>query len=227
MTIKFNVPGSKRKELAKTIATWLGTEAAYAGAPSFAYHISDHVLERDGKLITCGLNDETCERLLQHLYDEGFEAEGLPESEPATATEPGIKDSLKIKLDGITEAQQHNISAMIASKKNLIIKALGYDDLYIATTDDELEFPWFKNCETEEDRKAVEHLIRAICEKGKEQTRVTAKEKEVENDKYAFRCFLLRLGFIGPDFKQERKALLRNLTGSSAFRSAKESEVEE
>ena len=78
MTVTFNVPGSKRKELAKTIAKWLGTEASYAGAPSFAYHISDQVLERDGKLITCGLDDETCERLLQHLYDEGFESQDAP-----------------------------------------------------------------------------------------------------------------------------------------------------
>lgn len=47
---------------------------------------------------------------------------------------------------------------------------------------------------------------------------VSAKEKEVDNEKYAFRCFLLRLGFIGAEYKEERKVLLRNLTGSSAFK---------
>lgn len=36
--------------------------------------------------------------------------------------------------------------------------------------------------------------------------------------KKAFRCFLLRLGFIGSEYKAERKILLRNLTGSSAFK---------
>ena len=51
------------------------------------------------------------------------------------------------------------------------------------------------------------------------QKRITAKEKETDNEKYAFRCFLLRLGFIGAEFKAERKILLRNLTGSSAFKS--------
>ena len=50
------------------------------------------------------------------------------------------------------------------------------------------------------------------------QTRITAKEKEIDNEKYAFRCFLLRLGFIGAEYKAERKILLKNLTGSSAFR---------
>ena len=58
------------------------------------------------------------------------------------------------------------------------------------------------------------------------QKRVVAKEKATDNDKYAFRCFLLRLGFIGAEYKSERKILLRNLTGSSAFRSGQPKEVE-
>jgi len=52
----------------------------------------------------------------------------------------------------------------------------------------------------------------------KTQKRVTAKDKTVDNDKYAFRCFLLRLGFIGAEYKADRKILLKNLTGSSAFK---------
>ena len=44
------------------------------------------------------------------------------------------------------------------------------------------------------------------------------KEKAVDNEKYAFRCFLLRLGFIGADYKTDRKILLKNLEGSSAFK---------
>ena len=48
--------------------------------------------------------------------------------------------------------------------------------------------------------------------------RVTATEKPVENEKYAFRCFLLRLGFIGDEYKTDRKVLLANLDGSSAFK---------
>ena len=48
--------------------------------------------------------------------------------------------------------------------------------------------------------------------------RVTATEKPADNEKYAFRCFLLRLGFIGAEYKEERKILLKNLSGSSAFK---------
>ena len=47
---------------------------------------------------------------------------------------------------------------------------------------------------------------------------ITAKDKETGNDKYAFRCFLLRLGFIGDSYKRDRRILLEKLEGSSAFR---------
>ena len=57
------------------------------------------------------------------------------------------------------------------------------------------------------------------------QKRITATEKPVDNEKYAFRCFLLRLGFIGNEYKTQRKILLRNLTGSSAFKSGSHKEV--
>ncbi len=40
----------------------------------------------------------------------------------------------------------------------------------------------------------------------------------MDNEKYAFRCFLLRLGFIGSEYKAERKILLKNLCGSSTFK---------
>lgn len=58
--------------------------------------------------------------------------------------------------------------------------------------------------------------------------RVTAVEHPVENEKYTFRCFLLRLGFIGAEYKQDRKILLRNLEGNSAWRTGGDkSEVSE
>ena len=66
--------------------------------------------------------------------------------------------------------------------------------------------------------KAYTHFISALCEMSRNAKRVTATEKPVENEKYAFRCFLLRLGFIGTEYKAERKILLRNLSGSTAFK---------
>ena len=61
----------------------------------------------------------------------------------------------------------------------------------------------------------------------KEQKRISSKQKEIVNEKYEFRCFLLRLGFIGDDFKATRKILMRNLTGSAAFKNGSRNGGEE
>ena len=90
--------------------------------------------------------------------------------------------------------------------------------LPITEEDDKLSFPWFTTEPDPDEVRAYTHFIAALCKMARNQKRVTAKEKETDNDKYAFRCFLLRLGFIGADYKTERKILLRNLSGSSAFR---------
>ena len=77
--------------------------------------------------------------------------------------------------------------------------------------------------ETEE-IEAYLKLIVALGEMAQNAKRVILKDKEVENQKYAFRCFLLRLGFVGPECKKERKVLLKNLAGSSAFKSGAKKE---
>jgi hypothetical protein len=75
-----------------------------------------------------------------------------------------------------------------------------------------------------EEVQAYTHFISALCEMARNQKRIMAKEKETPNEKYTFRCFLLRLGFIGKEYKEERKILLRNLTGSSAFKGGAKNE---
>ena len=100
------------------------------------------------------------------------------------------------------------------------------DDLPVEVTDEKVSFPWFPAVPAPEELKAYDTFICKLCEMARNAKRVVAKEKETDNDKYAFRCFLLRLGFIGAEFKTERKILLRNLAGSSAFRSGQPKEVE-
>ncbi len=66
--------------------------------------------------------------------------------------------------------------------------------------------------------RAYTDFISKLCEMAQKQKRAVAKEKPTENEKYAFRCFLMRLGMIGDAYKMSRKILLQNLTGSSAFK---------
>jgi len=126
-----------------------------------------------------------------------------------------------------TDKNLENLKAITAAKESLIKKALGADSLPIEVTDTKVSFPWFPGEPTPEEINAFDTFICKLCEMARNQTRVVAKEKAADNEKYAFRCFLLRLGFIGEEYKMARKILLRNFTGSSAFKSGpKAKEVE-
>ena len=55
-----------------------------------------------------------------------------------------------------------------------------------------------------------------------DQKRIQAKAVNEENEKYALRIWLTRLGMNGSEFKEARKVLMANLTGHSAFRTPAE-----
>ena len=50
------------------------------------------------------------------------------------------------------------------------------------------------------------------------QQRIQAKAVSADNEKYAMRIWLLRLGMNGPEYKEERHILMKNLSGHCAFR---------
>ena len=111
-----------------------------------------------------------------------------------------------------------NMQKLVSSKASLIKKALGVRELTIDIDEEKVSFPWFSPEGDAALVRAYTHFIHGLCEMAKNQKRVNATEKPVENEKYAFRCFLLRLGFIGEEYKGERKVLLRNFAGSSAYK---------
>ena len=143
-----------------------------------------------------------------------------------------IKNNEQGRSAGLTigfsleNAMVSNLTKILEAKGDLIKKAFGLEELPIEITEDMLNFPWWDTMpEDFEAITAYTDFLAALCKMSKNQKHVSSKKKEVENEKYAFRCFLLRLGFIGPEYKKDRKILLKNLTGSSAFRKQKEEPV--
>lgn len=112
-----------------------------------------------------------------------------------------------------------NLNALLAAKATLIKHALGVEELPIEVRDDRVCFPWFSELPDADLIKACTRFISALCEMSIRQKRVTATEREVDNERYAFRCFLLRLNFIGNEYKADRRILLRNLSGNGSFKS--------
>ena len=167
-------------------------------------------VDREGALV---LDDEDfgeeAERVLDAIAAAGFTAQE-DETEGSTG--------LAIQMPEMTGDELSRLEALIESKESLIKKAIGADSLMVGEKDGKLDFAWFKADATPDEVKAYMDLVTALCKMAKEAKRITAKDKPVENEKYAFRCFLLRLGFIGDEFKTSRKILLKNFTGSSAFK---------
>ena len=218
MNAKTNAQGKERKNLVKAIAEIAGQAAKYNGAPGFTYTVGNYTVERDGSITT---EDEAGMKILATaLRERGFEIE-MPEAEK----QDGDSWTLTMPRADFTEQDIENLERLIASKVNLIKKALDSEDPIVVLTRDRVVFPWFRRLLDAEESMAVMHFITTLVHMAKNSKRITAKEKEVPNDKYAFRCFLLRLGFIGQEYKGIRRELLKRLTGSSAFRTPKEKEA--
>ena len=96
-------------------------------------------------------------------------------------------------------------------------KSIGTDDLSFAVTDDKIRFPWF-HTEDAMEVAAYTKLVSAMGRLAKEAKRVTGTDHPVESENYAFRIWLLRLGFSGPELKNERAILMQNLSGHTAFK---------
>ena len=200
----FDVKGATRKALVIALEEITGIEAVYQKAPTFAYTIGSITIDKEGNLIT---EDKVlAERVIYELAQRGFH--------------PDDDNCLCIELpkESLPETAREKFDRILEAKGALIKKAVGADNLAYEVADETIHFPWFKaSCDADEN-KAYMQLISALTEYARKSKRVTAKEKDVENEKYAFRCFLLRLGMIGDEFKTTRKILLRNLDGNPAWK---------
>ena len=127
--------------------------------------------------------------------------------------------TIEMPKAGFTDTSLDNLQKIIASKAALLKKALGTDNLAVIDTGDTLKFPWFALHGLVGEADAYSRLVAAICDTARRRKRVTAKERDGENDKFDMRIFLVQLGFIGDEYKAARRILLRNLTGNSSWKS--------
>lgn len=232
MELNYNVKGDKRKQLVKALEEILGTKSEYMGVPTFAYRIGRVMVDRAGTVTNEGAFVEVFQNVAIALSLRGFEPEGgfeeagmRVEGEKATNTDSPAKrssevDFLEIQMprDMFTEKGIENLKRLIHAKGDLIKKAISTEELHLNIEKETIVFPWFP---LKGDADEVEHhekFIEALCRMAINQKRVTAKAVKSENEKYDFRCFLLRLGFIGDEHRAFRRYYLRNLTGNAAFK---------
>lgn len=231
----YNVTGERRKELVRAMSEILGEDASYQRAPSFAFKIDGYTVSRNG-LVTCPdtAAREEIDRLVDALKEKGFIPEIAPENNtPESVSEDNMPEtipdnaatsddnsfSVEMPRAGFSEEAFGNLQKIIASKATLLKKSLGTDSLEVETSDEILIFPWFTLHGLDGEADAYTRLVSALYNMAKNQKRVTAKERDSENDKYNMRLFLVRLGMIGEEYRTARRILLRNLTGNGSWKS--------
>ncbi len=230
MVLHFNATKEERKTMVKVIEDALGVKAKYMGVPSCAYEAGGYRIEKDGTISWPDLDDADPTHLDQNdelvnaisealgrkpeewqMYEEW---EGTTEENDETGEDDRIGLTVTLPLEKVNVG---NLTNLLEAKGDLIKKALGIENLGFKVSEDSISFPWFGEIEPDA-AMAYTKFIGAICEMTINQKRITSKPRQNENEKYTFRCFLLRLGFIGDEYKSARKILLSKLEGSSAFR---------
>ena len=219
MIIELHFTGNERKELVKAVSEIIGVPAEYQYMPTCAYKIGDfYTVTKEGNLeISDSADGKEVEMLIDELVHRGYDV-------PLDEEENGL--TVEMPLELVDDATIDRLRKIVENKGELIKAAFKTDNLEIVAEADKICFPWF-TVENDGDADAYCTFISMLCEFAKNQKRINNKPETTDNPKYTMRCYLLRLGMIGAKYKSARKALLRNLSGSSAFRKAANDEVSE
>ena len=223
---------TNRKALVGALSELFHEKPRYCGAPTFSYEFGVGQLARDASLhLVPSLNETAAERLAAALAERGFscavetvcseiETEDSAPSEAAPEESPLPDDrfTVSIPADRLSPDALARLRNLIASRHRLFCDALNAVELPVLEKGNQIAFPWFERTDDEEERAAYALFIERLAELSNRLKWAVSAEKDAPNEKYAMRCFLLRLGFIGMEYKCPRAVLLRNLQGSSSFR---------
>ena len=223
MEIKYNITGSARKEFVKAISEIVGEPSNYLGMPSCAYTIgSSYTVTKEGNLeVSDDAPTNKTAWLMAELEKRGYTAEPIDDPEDADE-QVGYSIGLHItELSDkpFSEKTLEKLRAIIAGHEELFKKSLGTgSELKTEWEEDNLWFDWFDHMIRQEQVDIYSTFFKALYRFAENAKRVNETHKPVENEKFAMRTFLNRIGLSGSEHKPLRKELLKNLSGSSAFR---------
>jgi len=241
------VAGLERKQVASVIADTIGEQLKYAGVPSFNYNAGGWTIDKQGNVTTpeMRIKEEpvTLRMVLNELNIAGAKPEGnLKITLPLDGHNGNTLRNLVNKIWSKQTLIQKALTRYEAILPASLVKAInavpietledflgvvnganeageitGHSDLDIDMVDKTISFGFFNATLDVQEIHAFAVLCWQLNEQAKKQKSSSTTQKDVVNDKYTFRCFLLKLGFIGPDYKTERSILLRKLDGNSAY----------
>jgi len=240
-----------RKLLVKELEKRLGVHSEYKGAPAFTYKVGDYTIRRDGHI---EVEDEKVNvELLRALNQDGFvDSSWDTDRERIVITLPydGHTGATLTNLVHMIAGRSRLINKSICCGnafyiEDRFLEALrekepetvedflrlveeteaNYANLGLTFEANGIAFSGFPALENTEKIKAFMDLASLMNKMSMTQKRVQATTVETDNEKYAFRVWLIRLGMNGVEYKTTRKLLLEHLSGNSAFRTEEQAET--
>ena len=233
-----------RKDLVNAITSVTGRKMRYQGPPTFVFTDGTFSVTREGDLEVKDfkknvdvLKQLAAQKLIDNSWDEDRDKLSIdlpmkrycPRSltyllqiiwgkeeliNKAVGTRVGFKISQEF-ISKLREEPPTSVSEFLFSWNEAggeeVTKGISFDE-------ERIYFTGFPYTEDPEWVKAYTDLAAAIGNEACIARRIKFAKPEVDNEKYYFRVWLVRLGFDGDEYKVSRKKLLANLSGNCAFR---------
>ena len=156
--------------------------------------------------------------------EEAIPAEDAPaetETDADTKDDAADRDAhltISIPRDKLPDDALYRLKQIVANKQLLFKNALRAEALPIIVTDEEISFPWFTPTSMDGETAAYAQFITALCQMAREQKRILDKPYNGDNDRFAMRIFMVRLGMKGAEYALARKLMMQRLSGNSGWR---------
>lgn len=146
--------------------------------------------------------------------------EGTSEAAPDSASKAPREEvgtTISVPRMIFSDTALDNLRKIVKAKSPLLRKAFVTDNVEIEVSEEAVSFPWFGEL-TPEDLKVFSQFIEKLCKFAIASKRITSKERRTDNERFAMRTWLIRLGCIGDEYRDLRKKLLAPLSGDAAWR---------
>lgn len=150
--------------------------------------------------------------------DQSDDNQDEPSESGTSAETDDSKLTVSIPRAKLPDDALSHLRAIVSNKEELFKRALLADTLPIEVTDEEVSFPWFTLSGIDGEAEAYAQFITYLCKMAVEQKRVQDKPYDGDNDRFAMRIFMVRMGMKGKQFDLARKLMRKHLTGNSGWR---------
>lgn len=246
-TFHYNQSGDARKLFVKAVSEVLETKPRYLGMPSMAYEIGFATVTKEGNIeLNSRTGSEQVENLVDRLAERGYEPDpaemphrsaedelqnaGQSEEEAQTfealsentvSVENGASLTVSVPRGLFRDPALENLRRLLVVKHDLICKALEIESTAIEVSGEAVSFPWWNRPLEPEQVHVCSQFIDRLCKFAIASKRVTANIKPSRNERFDMRCWLIRLGCSGPEYKALRAAFMKNLVGDAAWKNGR------